>query len=131
MARLALRILATTELLHGELRALDDVDDFRRDARAGQRRLTDLDIRAVARGQDAIEGHLVAPLGVAEVDGDFLTFTNFVLLAAVDDDRVHGKPNYFADSDLWKLTKLTNLPPRVEGQEPLDVRGGTGRNADG
>ena len=24
-----------------------------------------------------------------EVDGDFLTFTNFVLLAAVDDDRVH------------------------------------------
>src|SRR6266498_3204612 len=67
-------------------------DDGCRDARAGKRRLAQTNGVAVADHQHLVQNELCADVGRDELDPEFFSGRNLVLLAARLDHRVHVRP---------------------------------------
>src|SRR5436305_4358580 len=90
MAVAAAGILAAAEPLNHDLRSLRESNHFGRDARTRQMWLAELELRAIAEGDDLLQLQLSPLRQIAIIEGHFLALFHFILSSAVGDDRVHG-----------------------------------------
>src|SRR5688572_19299895 len=89
MPLLATVILASLPLEDDDLLVLAMADDFARDRRTAHSRIADLQIVAISRNENIVEGDLVAGLRIQRRDPDRLTGFGAELLPAGTNNRVH------------------------------------------